>query len=285
MWKQKIGISVGNYGAQNDERMAMLRRTGFDAVSLLWAPGVDLSDIVSAARKNDLEIQSIHAPFTNAAHLWCTDDTAGEIALKEQLCVLEDCRRFSIPIAVVHTWIGFSYQFDAAALSFRHFDTMVETAEQYGVRIAFENTEGEEFLFALMERYQGRQSVGFCWDSGHEQCYNHGQDLLAAYGDRLLVTHLNDNLGISRYDGETFWTDDLHLLPYDGIIDWDAAIRRLRAAAPLDILNFELNIGSKPNRHDNDIYGLMTLEQYYAEAYKRACRIAYRYQSAPKTDR
>jgi len=108
-------------------------------------------------------------------------------------------------------------------------------------------------------------------------CYNHSEDLLSKYGDRLIMTHLNDNLGISRFDGKTFWTDDLHLLPFDGVADWDDIIARLRSSRKMDILNFELNIGSKPNRHENDIYGEMTLEHYFTEAYKRACKIAYRY--------
>ena len=128
-----------------------------------------------------------------------------------------------------------------------------------------------------MEHFKGNDTVGFCWDSGHEMCYNHSADILGAFGDRLIMTHLNDNLGISRFDGMIFWTDDLHLLPYDGIADWDDAVRRLKIARHIPILNFELNIASKPNRHENDVYGQMTLTQYYTEAYKRACRIAYRY--------
>jgi sugar phosphate isomerase/epimerase len=108
-------------------------------------------------------------------------------------------------------------------------------------------------------------------------CYNHSQDLLAKYGDRLIMTHINDNLGISRFDGKTFWTDDLHLLPFDGIADWDYNIERLKKSQHMDILNFELNINSKPERHENDVYEQMTLEQYFTEAYKRTCKIAYKY--------
>ena len=143
--------------------------------------------------------------------------------------------------------------------------------------IAFENTEGEEFLFALMDHFQNDDTVGFCWDSGHEMCYSYGKDLLKLLGHRLIMTHLNDNLGVSRFDGKTYWTDDLHLLPYDGIGDWDILIQRLQKSRRLEYLNFELNITSKPNRHENDVYAQMPLEQYFAEAYKRACRIAHRY--------
>jgi len=190
---------------------------------------------------------------------------------------LEDCRSLQIPIMVVHVWIGFDYVFSPDLLHFENFDLLVSRAAACGVQLAFENTEGEEYLFALMEHLAGNPAVGFCWDSGHELCYNRSRDLLAQFGDRLIMTHLNDNLGISRYDGRIFWTDDLHLLPYDGISDWDDHIRRLQQARPMEILNFELNIASKPNRHENDKYGQMPLEAYFAEAYARACRIAWRY--------
>jgi sugar phosphate isomerase/epimerase len=145
------------------------------------------------------------------------------------------------------------------------------------VKIAFENTEGIEYLFSLMTHFQSNNTVGFCWDSGHEMCYNYSADLLGKFGDRLMMTHLNDNLGISRFDGEIYWTDDLHLLPFDGIADWDHNVQRLKMAQHLPILNFELSTCSKPNRHENDVYAQMTQLQYYTEAYKRACKIAYRY--------
>ena len=58
--------------------------------------------------------------------------------------------QFNIPILVVHAWIGFDYIFDAMSLDYRNFDEIVSYAEKYSIKIAFENTEGEEYLFALM---------------------------------------------------------------------------------------------------------------------------------------
>lgn len=280
MWKQKIGISVGNnYSVPTAELVKALKRIGFDAVSPEWERNIDLDEIITSAKSCGLEIQSLHAPYLKAADLWSRDRAVFEPALDELLDSIKDCKRHSVPIAVVHTWIGFEYEFDKSSLYFDNFEKLVEEAEKAGVKIAFENTEGDEYLFALMEHFSGCDTVGFCWDSGHELCYNHSADLLASFGDRLIMTHLNDNLGISRYDGKTYWTDDLHLLPYDGIADWDYNIDRLKKSNKLDILNFELVINSKPNRLENDIYGQMSIEQYFTEVYKRACRIAYRYNS------
>ena len=41
-----------------------------------------------------------------------------------------------------------------------------------------------------------------------------------------------------------------------------------------DILTFELTTGSKPGRHENDKYAKMGTDEYLAEAYARACRVA-----------
>ena len=278
MWKQKIGISIGNhYSLPVAEFVNMVKNIGFEAVSLEWEPNFDLSDTVQAAKQHGLLIQSLHAPFGKAADMWRCEEALSVPAKEEVFAALDACILYAIPILVVHTWIGFDYRFDKESLNFQNYDELVSRAKAHNVKIAFENTEGGEYLFALMERYKDDDTVGFCWDSGHEMCYNYSEDLLGQYGDRLIMTHLNDNLGISRFDGQIFWTDDLHLLPYDGIADWDDNIERLKKSRHMDILNFELNMHSKPNRHDNDCYEQMSLEQYFTEAYKRACRIAYRY--------
>ncbi len=276
MWKQKLGISLAK---QYDHPMAdvlkLLKQIGFDAVSPIWSEGLETT--VTAAREAGLAVQSVHAPFCRSAAMWGEDEEEATAAKAELLRTLDDCRRLQIPVMVAHVWIGFDYTFDDTARGFERWDEVVRFAAECGVQIALENTEGEEYLFALMEHFADNDTVGFCWDSGHEMCYNHAQDLLARLGDRLIMTHLNDNLGISRFDGKTFWTDDLHLLPYDGIADWADNIARLRRSATQEYLNFELTTQSKPDRHENDVYGAMELAVYFTEAYKRACRIAAGY--------
>lgn len=277
MWKQKTGISVSNsYGVPVPELVRLVGRTGFDAVSPEWEENDDFAETAKAARESGLAIQSLHGPFDVAAKMWSTDTDDSEEALRKLLLSLETCKQYSIPVMVVHVWMGFDNIPAPNSEGFENFGKLVKKAEEYGVKIAFENTEGDELLFALMEHFDGNGNVGFCWDSGHEMCYNHSMDLLARFGDRLIMTHLNDNLGISRFDGKTYWTDDLHLLPFDGIADWDYNVARMKKAKKQEYINFELNIRSKPNRHENDAYGEMPIERYFTEAYNRACRIAYK---------
>ncbi len=278
MYKQKIGISVGKSNAfPIGEILQIIKKVGFDGISPVWQDNDGLTEIVKLAENLGLEIQSLHAPFAKAADMWSCDEAVFVPAKTEFKAVIDDCVRFKVPIVVAHVWIGFDYQFDFNSLNYDNFDEIVRYAEERNVKIAFENTEGIEYFRALMAHFKDSETVGFCWDSGHEMCYNYSEDILGEFGDRLIMTHLNDNLGISRFEGKIHWTDDLHLLPFDGVADWDYNIQRLKAARRVPILNFELNRVSKPGRHENDVYGKMEPTEYFTEAYKRACRIAYRY--------
>ena len=277
MNKQKIGVTVKSYGLSIREEFQIVKSVGFEAISLGWCTDDVMAETVSVAEELGLEIHYLHAPYKKAAALWSREESECAPAREEFFAVIDSCAKFHVPIVVAHVWIGFNYLFDKSSLYYGNFEKIVAYARERNVKIAFENTEGEEFLLALMEHFQNNETVGFCWDSGHEMCYNRSEDILGALGDRLLVTHLNDNLGISRFDGRIHWTDDLHLLPYDGIADWEDNVRRLKRAKRVPILNFELSIASKPNRHDNDVYTKMTPTEFYTEAYKRACKIAYRY--------
>jgi sugar phosphate isomerase/epimerase len=98
--------------------------------------------------------------------------------------------------------------------------------------------------------------------------------MLALYGDRLLCTHLDDNLGISRLDGQIYFTDDLHLLPFDGINDWQSIADRLNRHGYTGELTFEMGRGCAPGRHDKDKYNRMSIEEFLCEVYARACRVA-----------
>lgn len=254
------------------EQLQLFCKTGFEAFFTGWDDR--LGDYRERADALGLMYQSVHAPFSNAAHMWETG-AAAEDAVKELLQCVKDCAAVKVPILVVHPYIGFEEQPKDMAEGVEHFRRVVEEAAAHDVKIAFENVEGEDCLATLMQAFRTYETVGFCWDSGHELCYNRGKDMLALYGDRLIATHLNDNLGVSDAGGTIFWTDDLHLLPFDGIHRWEQVAQRLNRCGYDGILTFELNKISKPNRHENDKYTRMSIEEYIAECYVRACRVAY----------
>lgn len=268
----KFGFSLqDNYILPMAQVLALLADTGFCAVSPGWKRDGDFWKTVRQARELGLTVQSLHGPLRGMQAMW--GDAPGQL-LEDLMDSATDCARLEIPLLVVHPWNSIDYTFREDALNFAHFDKLVAHTENLGIQIAFENLEGPEFLTALMERYA---SVGFCWDSGHELCYAPGWDFLDRFGDRLVMTHLNDNMGVTDPSGCLQGTDDLHLLPYDGVINWDDARRRLQAARKQDILNFELKIRPKGDRCVLDLYSKLSLEEYFRESYRRACQVTEGY--------
>lgn len=276
MWGQRLCLNIfGKTEIQPEELLRKYKVAGFDGFFASWSGVNSLNWLAKIAEDEGMLFQSIHAPFVRSADMWKADSGKGDEALEELLLCLEDCRKLRVPIMVVHAYIGFEEKNpDPPQIGLMRFEKLVLEAEKANVKIAFENTEGEEYLDALMRYFAHSPNVGFCWDTGHEMCYNHSRDLLADYGDRLIATHINDNLGISDFDGKTTFIDDLHLLPMDGVADWEDIARRLNACGYEGVLTFELSMWSKPGRHDNDLYRKMGIDEYLAEAYKRACRVA-----------
>lgn len=266
-------LGISKEWGRTEDVLDALAETGWNGWFAVWHPGDDLRPAVAHGASLGLAVQSVHAPWNRAAHLWGADEAQGEAAVAELIACLRAAAEIGAPFVVAHAWIGFVPTAPTEA-GLARFSRVADEAEKLGVPVALENTEGEEHLDALLSRFSGHPEVGFCWDTGHELCYNRGRDLMAAYGDRLLGTHINDNLGITDPGGPTTWHDDLHLLPFDGIADWPGIAARLVRSGFSGPLTFELSRTSKPNRHENDAYGAMPLRDYFVEARARAIRLA-----------
>lgn len=273
MYKAKLCLGInGSFELGLEEQIRLFKQSGFDGFFAVW--GDDLGVCRTEADRLGMIFQSVHAPFLNAAYMW-EDSKNSEMAVDELMECVQRTASIEVPIVIMHTYKGFAPSAGPTNAGIENFKRVIEEAARLNVKIAFENTEGEEYLEALMSAFSAYDNVGFCWDTGHELCYNMGKDMIALYGDRLIATHLNDNLGISSFDGKTCWTDDLHLLPFDGANNWNNIAHRLNSCHYDGELTFELTRMSKPDRHDNDKYMKMSIEEYIAECYARACKIAH----------
>ena len=275
----KIGFSLqAKLPCSPEQMMDLLHNAGFSAISPVWSPDLPLKELAACAANRNMTIQSLHAPHGGLAQLWNSKDLLSGKAKKNITDCIDDCARFGVPVAVVHGWQGLQYTFPEEPLDFTVFDRIVDHAEKKKVSIAFENLEGEEYLEALLTRYQDRSHIGYCWDSGHDHCYPHKLDFLKSFGSRLIMTHLNDNLGLRDPNGIPTGNDDLHFLPYDGNIHWESAINRLKNLPTQKILNFELKKRSISNAPEDLIYEQLSLEAFVRIAGQRALQIADLYQ-------
>ncbi len=144
-------------------------------------------------------------------------------AVDEVKRALEVAERMPFRYLIQH--IGHSRQaadgrsFDAAFNSLEH---LAVFAKHRGVTIALENTPGEFGSAASLQQFIKEthlKDLRFCFDIGHAHIEGGVAASLEAMQGRIVTTHLHDNNG----------EKDEHLLPGEGTIDWNSAVRALRA--------------------------------------------------------
>lgn len=263
------------------EQLEVIKSAGFDACFFDKPKQGDSAlchAFANKAAKLGLEFQSIHAPFYGMDDIWHDEEgELSDIMIAELLNAIDDCAETGAPIVIMHAIIGMD-NFTPTELGIRRLEKVIDRAVKRGVKIAFENTEGEMYLEKIFENYGNVENVGFCIDTGHEMCYNFSNDLIGKYGQYLISTHLNDNMGITNPPEITF-LDDAHLLPFDGVANWDGIAERLNKAGYDGILTFELNAKGRKGDCPNKIYHSLTFEQYVNKAYEHAVKFRELYMS------
>lgn len=273
MWKNELCIGLlGRTGLTEEQQLDLIKAVGFDGYFPCWYEGLDLKALVAYGDSLGLRLQSVHAPFGKVDSLWYPNEHT-ETVMNRLLACFRDSAAAGAPIVVIHPFITFTRN-EATEEGIKNYRVLVDAARELGIKLAIENVEGEAYLDALMEAFKDEPHVGFCWDTGHEMCYNRHRDLLASYGNRLFCTHLNDNLGIKSRDGAITFHDDLHMLPFDGIADWQGIADRLNRCGYDGPLTFELKRDTTLNGRNLLIYGSVGVEAYLTQAYIRACRVA-----------
>ena len=248
------------------DEIRVIAETGWDGIFTGWSGKGSLKEFAEEAEKNGLYYQSVHAPFGGAAKLW-DEGTAGDDEVNRLTDCLRDTADIGVDLVIMHAIIGFD-KFTPTELGVCRFKKLFDEAERLGIKIALENTEGECYLEKLMEASKGRQNVGFCIDTGHEMCYNYSKDLIGKYSGRVIATHLNDNMKITG-DRITFH-DDAHMMPFDGLADWQGIADRLKSAGYEGPLTFELTQYPKPDKHTHDIYQSLDDRQFIELAFEKA---------------
>ncbi len=254
----KFGMfSWFSYSLPIEERLQMIKQAGFDATSLWWG---DENKHVQPemARKLGLQIDNIHTPFNNPNDLWF-DALGGEDYLNMLISCVDDCQQHSIPVAVVHI-TGFSKPPEITHIGMERIKRLVDFAERKGVFLAFENLNFLQHLDYVFEHIKS-DYLGFCYDSGHENCFHPDADCLLRYGKRLYALHLDDNYGDA----------DTHLLPYDGTVDWNNIREKLKHCKEVKYLTLEVDFN--PNHEKSQIYKELSAKDFLAMAYERVQKL------------
>lgn len=233
------------------ERYRLIKETGFDAVLLWWSEYLGRNDYRNGpkiVREAGLFIENIHAPFQIQDNIWL-DNLDGEASIACYLQCVADCAEFEIPAMVVHL-PNDDKPYNELGLD--RIKRIAEKAEQLGVNVALENLLNFTNLSYMLEQVDSRR-IGFCYDCCHHYHYYPSYDLLSMYGSRLMALHLHD------YNRNT-----VHRLPFDGTIDWSAAMKKIAeteypGATAIEAMNWA--------------YKDFSAEEFLREAFERAKRL------------
>ena len=266
----EIGVSTNNECGKDDyEILNNIANAGFKNVMLSFK-SKNIEENIKTIKDLGLNISYFHTDSRYADDLWSLGESSKEYVenIKKQI---EVCGKYNIPIAVMHATKGNpgNIPLKPNKEALKKFKEIVEVAKKYNVKIALENVDlySIKHLYYLLDNVKD-ECVGFCYDVGHHHLYAPKINLLKKYGNRLLALHLHDNF-MDWYKGYDY-TRDMHLLPFDGKIDFEKVCAKLKELNYKGVIMLELHKKSfgEPKLYDNT-----SNEEYLKEAYKRAERL------------
>ena len=240
MLKRPFGISTHLYHGQRLSRdhLIEIAAHGFERVEVFatrthfdYHNPAAVADLQQWLAEAGLELQSVHAPinesFTGgrwgrALSLASPDEQERTAALEETERALHIARRLPVKVLVVHLGVPRTQPApgggNARAAARRSIEALQPAAAALGVTLGLEvlpnELSGAHSLVHFVEDDLEGMDVGICLDFGHAHLDGDIVDAVETVSEHLIATHLHDNGGR---------TDD-HRVPFEGTIDWAAAL-------------------------------------------------------------
>ncbi|MBQ7770543.1 MAG: sugar phosphate isomerase/epimerase, partial [Clostridia bacterium] len=256
----KIGIqSYAYFGVEDYEQgMALMKAHGYDGfdyqeiASVPNSPLLKMSDeerknylskVRQTAEKYGLEIHQLHGAFP------CVDFATEEGCQKQ----MEEFKRSIVgakclgcPKIVVHPFmpglLTNTPSEEEIALNIRLFKQLAPFAKDHGVTVCVENVAAPQgtimsYIESIKKVLDGVNDpyIKACLDTGHFEAV--GTDIYGAIcllGDHLAALHVHDSA----------FGQDRHLLPFQGLIDWNGFTRGLKDIGFMGVISLETQISS-----------------------------------------
>jgi sugar phosphate isomerase/epimerase len=173
-------------------------------------------------------------PFSNAT----SDESRRKAAVAETEAAIVIAAQVPFQYLILHLGVPASEQTSPgdnhAEAARRSVEEIAATAARANVRVAIEvipNTLSDaETLAWLVEDQLDGSDVGVCLDYGHAHLMGDLCEAIETLSGHLWATHVHDN-GKKRDD---------HLAPFQGTIDWDAAMMETQKIGYDGVLMFEV---------------------------------------------
>ena len=218
MRKIAVVINNDNENVTALETIDAIKKAGFKDVFIQWYNKdwkYSQEEQLEYAKEQGLNIIFAHLGYKNINDLWEENDNGNKLVEKYKKDI-EICKKNSIPMVVMHlTSKKVAPKYNEIGL--KRIIEIVNYAKELDIKVAFENTKIKGYLEYVIQNLDN-DNVGICYDAGH--CHVHFDDEFPyeIFKNRIFAVHLHDNDK----------SDDLHLLPFDGTINWQTVIKKLK---------------------------------------------------------
>lgn len=241
------------YKIDYKKRAKMIKDAGFDCVitnadKSLNKQNGSIRKQVKIFKKVGLKLSSLHMSYNdNELKEFFFDNKKGKGLEKNLIKDLKIAKKYGFKCVVVHLKEEFS------EIGIKRLERILEVCEKLNVPLAIENIDYQDLFVKVFEKIDNKY-LRFCYDSGHNNCFDSHFNYLKKYQDKLICLHLHDNDGL----------DDLHTLNKFGNIDWDTLAKGLANCNEVS-LDYELLMHAKK--------GNISAEETLKECYKQACQL------------
>lgn len=222
-----ISYFFGYSEISKEQRAELIKDGGFDCVitsqdERFNEQNGDINFQVELFKRYGLKLSSLHNQYITSElpNFWL-DNEIGDKLERNLIKDLETAKQFGFKCVVVHMMGTYN------EIGKERLKRVLSKCEELDVPIAIENIDYQHPFIDIFENFSSPY-LKFCYDSGHNNCFDKEFNYLEKYGDKLICLHLHDNDG----------TADQHTLARFGTIDWENIAKNL---AKLDLTNVSLD--------------------------------------------
>ena len=250
MSNREIAVVVSNDNEDVDafETIDAIKNAGFKNVFIQWYNkdwDPTQEEQLKYIRKKGLNVIFAHLGYQNINDIWVEGENGDNLVhrYKNDITI---CKKNNINMVIMHL------QSKSTApkyneIGLKRIKQIVDYAETLNVKIAFENTKIKGYLDYIIENITS-QNVGICFDSGHYHAYFDDELDFEKFKNKIFAVHDNDK------------SDDEHLIPFDGTLNWEETINKLNKANYKGPITMELCY-----RYE---YLKMGVENFYKKGYE-----------------
>lgn len=244
-----VVVSNDNKTVTPIETIDAIKKAGFKNVFLQWYNKeleISQEKQLQYAREQGLNVIFVHLGYRKINKIW-QDGEEGDNLVNYYKNDLLVCKKNNIDLVVMHL-VSSTVAPIYNELGIKRFKEIINYARELDIKIAFENTKIKGYLEYIFDNIDS-DNIGICYDAGH--CHAHFDDEFnyEMFKDKIFAVHLHDNDGL----------EDLHLLPFDGTINWPYVIKKLKESNYIGPVTMELCYREE--------YLKMSVEEFYEKGY------------------